>query len=252
LTSKYKVKPVQNVLREIKRIKEIWKNPFIEFADDNSFVIKKHYKELLLGLRGENVKWFTETDISIAEDPELLTLMQESGCKQVLIGFESPTASGLNGVEQRRNWKLKKHNDYESAIRTIQGHGITVNGCFILGLDGDTEAVFDQVYDFVVRSGLYEVQLTVLTPFPGTPLYRQLEQEGRLLYNQAWQRCTLFDVNYIPKQMSVETLEKGLVGLAKRIYDKKFIQDRRKRFFKTLRENAIKQTKASMPMLTLC
>ena len=236
LTSRYKVKPVRNVVEEIRRIKSIWNRPFIEFADDNSFVIREHYKELLRALRGEGIRWFTEADISIAEDEELLGLMRESGCRQVLIGLESPTPSGLDGVELRRNWKLGRLSSYESAIRAIQEQGVTVNGCFILGLDGDTEEVFDRVYDFIERTGLYEAQLTVLTPFPGTPLYRRLEQEGRLLEPGAWHKCTLFDVNYIPKQMSVERLERGLVELSGRVYDTAFIQDRRRRFFKALRE----------------
>ena len=237
LTPKYKVKPIERVIAEIRRIKAVWNRPFIEFADDNSFVIRSHYKRLLRALKDENVHWFTEADISIAEDEELLHLMRESGCRQVLIGLESPTRRGLDGVEQRRNWKLRKLPDYESAIRTIQEHGITVDGCFILGLDGDGEDIFDRVYDFVERTGLYEVQLTVLTPFPGTPLYQRLKREGRLLEDRAWHKCTLFDVNYVPKQMSVERLERGLVELSRRIYDTAFIRDRRRRFFKMLRRS---------------
>lgn len=239
LTPKYKVKPVEQVIAEIRRIKAIWKHPFIEFADDNSFVIREYYKRLLRALKDEGLRWFTEADISVAEDEGLLHLMRESGCRQVLIGLESPTPQGLDGVEQRRNWKLKKLPDYESAIRTIQGHGITVDGCFILGLDGDGEDIFDRVYEFVENTGLYEVQLTVLTPFPGTPLYHRLRQEGRLLEDRAWHKCTLFDVNYVPKQMSVERLERGLVELSRRIYDSAFIRDRRRRFFKTLRRSGV-------------
>jgi radical SAM superfamily enzyme YgiQ (UPF0313 family) len=240
LTPKYKVKPVERVIAEIRRIKAIWKRPFVEFADDNSFAIRPHYKRLLRVLREENVRWFTEADISIAEDEELLHLMRESGCRQVLIGLESPTRRGLDGVEERRNWKLKKLLDYKSAIRTIQEHGITVDGCFILGLDGDGGDIFGRVYDFVERTGLYEVQLTVLTPFPGTPLYHRLKQEGRLLEDRAWHKCTLFDVNYVPKRMSVERLEAGLVELSRRIYEKAFIRDRRRRFFRALRRRGVK------------
>jgi len=239
LTPQYKVKPVECVIAEIRRIKAIWKYPFIEFADDNSFVLRRHYKDLLRALALEDVKWFTEADISIAEDEELLELMRVSGCRQVLIGLESPTARGLDGVELRRNWKLGKLPDYETAIRTIQSHGITVNGCFILGLDGDTEEVFDAIYRFVQRSGLFEVQLTVLTPFPGTPLYERLKREGRLLENGAWQKCTLFDVNFVPKRMSPERLQEGLVELSRRVYQREFIQERRERFFQELRRRRL-------------
>jgi radical SAM superfamily enzyme YgiQ (UPF0313 family) len=236
LTPHYQVKPVEKVIAEIQRIKQLRKRPFIEFADDNSFVNRVHYKKLLAAMREERIKWFTETDISIAEDPELLALMRESGCRQVLIGLESPTSSGLSGLEIRRNWKLKQLPTYEAAIRTIQDHGITVNGCFILGLDGQTEEIFERVYEFEERSGLYEVQITVLTAFPGTPLYRRLQSEGRLLDEKAWRKCTLFDVNHIPRGMSVRALEQGMLDLTRRLYEPAFVQHRRERFIKRMYE----------------
>ncbi len=232
----YKVKPVENIIKEIRYIKSIWQQPFIEFADDNSFVTLTHAKELLRQLAYEGIHWFTEADISIAECPELLELMQKSGCRQVLVGLESPNPEGVNHIELRRNWKKDKLQRYGWAIQEIQSRGITVNGCFILGLDGDTEQVFNQVYEFVERTGLFEVQITVLTPFPGTPLYQRLRNEGRIIDEFGWQKCTLFDVNYIPKRMSLEALEKGVIELSKRLYDKSFIEERQRRFFKNLRQ----------------
>ena len=83
----FKVKPVSNVMAEIRRIKSIWPSPFIEFADDNTFANKAHGRELLRALADEHVRWFTETDVSVADDPELLALMRDSGCAQVLIGL---------------------------------------------------------------------------------------------------------------------------------------------------------------------
>ena len=81
-------------------------------------------------------------------------------------------------------------------IEKIQARGVSVCGCFIVGLDADTPAVFDELRAFIERSRLLEVQITVLTPFPGTRLYDRLLAEGRLLYPGAWDRCTLFDVNF--------------------------------------------------------
>jgi radical SAM superfamily enzyme YgiQ (UPF0313 family) len=155
----------------------------------------------------------------------------------VLIGLESPVASGLDGIETRRNWKLGKLPDYETAIRAIQSKGVTVNGCFVLGLDGHDETIFDQVYDFVERSGLYEVQITVMTAFPGTPLYARLKREGRLIEDEAWNTCTLFDVNVVPTGMSPGRLQQGLVDLGRRLYDREFIQARRERFFRDLKRS---------------
>ena len=163
--------------------------------------------------------------------------MRETGCRQVLIGLESPGPAGLDGLELRRNWKLERLPEYESAIRAIQSRGITVNGCFVLGLDGHTGEIFDQVYDFVERSGLYEVQITVLTPFPGTPVYDRLKREGRLLVEDDWDRCTLFDVNFVPQGMSPEQLEEGFLQLSQRLYSQEAVDRRRDRFFRSLRRD---------------
>jgi radical SAM superfamily enzyme YgiQ (UPF0313 family) len=234
----YKVKPLGKVIAEIRRIKEIWAHPFIEFADDNTFVNKKHSKSLLRALVKEPVRWFTETDVSVAEDTELLSLMRDSGCAQVLIGFESPSRIALNGIEARTNWKAKQLDRYSQAIRRIQDHGITVNGCFILGLDGTDATSFEDVWNFVRDSGLYEVQITVLTPFPGTPLYGRLQAEGRLLQENAWELCTLFDVTFKPDHMSVSELECGFRDLAEKLYDADFTKQRRKAYLGRLRNLA--------------
>lgn len=239
LTPRYTVKPIEKVIAEIRRVRERWDRPFIEFADDNSFVLRPHYRRLLAALAEENIHWFTECDVSVADDEPMLDLMRESGCRQVLIGLESPVAEGLDGVELRRNWKLGRLPDYEAAVRRIQSRGITVNGCFVLGLDGQGPEIFDQVYEFVDRVGLYEVQITVMTAFPGTPLYRRLRQQGRILNDGAWNLCTLFDVNYVPTGMSPETLQQGLIDLASRIYDPEFVRERRQRFFRELKSRRL-------------
>lgn len=240
LTPGYKRKPAAKVMAEIRRVRELWPKPFIEFADDNSFVDKRHAREILQALSADPVPWFTEADISIAEDPGLLDLVRASGCRQLLIGLESPTGAGLDGIERRTNWKLRQLDRYEAGVRRIQAHGVTVNGCFILGLDGDTEAAFDAIYDFVARTNLFEVQITVLTPFPGTPLYHRLLQAGRIIDPGAWNKCTLFDVNFVPQNVSPQRLQQGLVDLAKRLYHPDFVHDRRERYIDELRRNGLR------------
>jgi radical SAM superfamily enzyme YgiQ (UPF0313 family) len=230
LTPHYKLKPVEKVIAEIRAIKRIWPHPFIEFADDNSFVNHAHYKELLRELAKENIRWFTEADLNVAKDDELLGLMRDSGCQQILIGLESPRKASLDGVELNGNWKLRQQDRYRAAITKIQSYGITVNGCFILGLDGDTPEVFEQVFQFVKESGLYEVQITFLTAFPGTPLYRRLQREGRLIRESAWEMCTLFDINITPKNMSVAELQSGFLGLGKKLYSAEETGERRRKF----------------------
>jgi radical SAM superfamily enzyme YgiQ (UPF0313 family) len=247
LNPRFKPKPVDRVIAEIHRIKEAWPHPFIEFADDNTFADKARGRELVRGLLPEGLRWFTETDISIARDPELLGMMKDAGCAQILVGLESPSL-GLDGLEHKANWKLKQRESYQRAIEAIQDAGVTVNGCFVLGLDGQDVSCFDAVFDFVRATGLYEVQITVMTAFPNAPLYNRLARAGRLIDPEAWETCTLFDVNYRPERMTVSELENSFRDLARRIYDAGFIEERRRRFF--ARQSELRKQRrgeASMP-----
>jgi radical SAM superfamily enzyme YgiQ (UPF0313 family) len=237
LNRPYRKRPVVNVIRDIQQIRRLHPHPFIEFADDNTFVDLAWGKELCRELIPLSVKWFTETDISVADDLELLDLMRKSRCRQVLIGLESPEQSALEGLELRSNFKHRRAGDYIEAVWRIQDEGITVNGCFILGLDRQTPEVFQQIYDFAMELPLYDVQITVLTPFPGTPLYDRLLREGRILEPKRWDLCTLFDVNFKPRNMSVDQLRHGLYWLAEQLYSADNLRRRRAPFFSQLRGN---------------
>lgn len=231
LNPKYRTKPIPKVIAELHQIKKIWAAPFIEFADDNTFADKRHGHALADAIAGEHIRWFTETDISVAQDDALLAKLRRAGCAQILIGLEDPT-DGTEGMELKSNWKARQRSHYLDSIRKIQDHGVTVNGCFVLGLDTHTEASFDQLWEFIQESELYEIQLTVLTPFPGTPLYHRLAQQGRLLESGAWEKLTLFDVTYQPKQLSVDALRQGLLDLARKVYSTEFTDLRRRRFIR--------------------
>lgn len=234
ITSRFNQKPVERVIAEIREARRWFPEPFFEFADDNTFLNREWSKELLRALAGEEIKYFTETDASIADDPELCDLLARSGCKQVLIGFESPQAGDLEGMDPA-GWKRRRAPRLRRVIDALQSRGVSVNGCFILGLDHQTPDAFPTILDFVRGSGLAEVQFTVLTPFPGTPLFERLKREGRLLRERFWDRCTLFDVNFVPRRMSVEDLESGLRWLFKETYSaeataarvRAFVQQRR-------------------------
>jgi radical SAM superfamily enzyme YgiQ (UPF0313 family) len=150
---RYRIKPVEKVLQEVDAVRALWRRPFIEFADDNTFVHKSWAKQLLRELADRNIRYFTETDVSVADDEELLDLLYASGCRQVLIGFETPRRAGLQGMD-RVNWKMRQHRRYLDAIDKIQSRGVSVCGCFIVGLDADTPAIFDELREFIERSRL--------------------------------------------------------------------------------------------------
>jgi radical SAM superfamily enzyme YgiQ (UPF0313 family) len=118
-------------------------------------------------------------------------------------------------------------------VEQLQGRGVSVCGCFVVGFDADTPAVFDEIRAFVERSRLLEVQITILTPFPGTRLYDRLLGEGRLLYPGAWDRCTLFDLNFVPRGMSVAELEDGVMALWRDTWGPEALAGR-KRYYREL------------------
>ncbi len=235
LAQRYRKRPVADVIRDIEAIRAVRPHPFIEFADDNTFVDKAWGRDLCRALAPLGLRWFTETDISVANDPQLLDLMHAAGCRQILIGLESPAGGPLQGVETRSNFKARTAAKYLDALRRIQAHGITVNGCFILGLDGHTPGIFEEVLAFARLVPLYDVQITVLTAFPGTPLYDRLVHEGRILQPGRWDLCTLFDVNHAPRGMSAKELKEGIYWLTERLYSDDCTEFRRRGFFSGMR-----------------
>jgi len=239
LISRYKQKPIELVQRGLEQILSLWLKPFIELADDNTFVNKAWSRELVKLLGKYPVRWFTETDISVADDPELLELLAESGCAQLLVGLESASPAALDGVDSR-NWKRRRQDDYIASIARIQSYGISVNGCLALGFDSNDNSIFEITRDFVINSGLSEVQITVLTPFPGTELYRKLRDEKRLLADKTWDSATLFDVMFQPARMSVTELEQGFAWLMKELYNDKESARRQKLFKDVVRRGRVR------------
>ena len=247
LSRHYRKRPVDGIVRDIRAVQRLRHNAFIEFADDNTFVDKSWGRDLCRALTPLRIKWFTETDISVAEDDVLLHAMRKAGCRQILVGLESPASCELDGLEMRRNVKARWAQHYTQALRNIQSHGITVNGCFILGLDTHTPEIFQHVLDFAMEVPLFEVQITVLTAFPGTPLYSRLLRENRILEPHRWDLCTLFDVNFQPRNMSPQQLREGLYWLGERLYDAECTRMRRSAFFRMRRVGRSRAIRHSGP-----
>lgn len=229
--SSYKKKPIRLIKKELDKIFEIWEEPFIELADDNTFVDKVWSKKLLKLFANYNMKWFTETDISIAYDDELLELLAKSNCMQVLIGLESVNMDSIKGIDS--GWKQKQFKNYSEAIEKIQSYGITVNGCFVLGFDTDTKETFKETEAYIKNCNLSDVQITILTPFPCTDLYEQFRREGRLLPD-FWDKCTLFDVTYVPKNFTVKELEDEFRNLMQNVYSDDLVKRRKEILKNTL------------------
>jgi radical SAM superfamily enzyme YgiQ (UPF0313 family) len=200
----FREKPIERIQAELNAIRKIDLKPLIELADDNTFAGTRDVAELFDAFRNSRARWFTESDWRIGERREVLAGLAESGCVQVLVGIESLVFRypGM-GAKQAELDRIM------DAVRAIQDAGVAVNGCFIVGADGETRESLDRLVEFVLESPLAEVQLTLQTPFPGTALHEKLKRESRLLPERGWSYYTLFDVTYQPDRMSVEELEAG-------------------------------------------
>jgi radical SAM superfamily enzyme YgiQ (UPF0313 family) len=151
--------------------------------------------------------------VLIAHDHELMDLMAAGGCKGLLLGLESLSRSALHDNNKGFNAKV----DYREFISHLHSLGIAVQGCFVFGVDSDTREVFRETADFAIELGVDLPRYALLTPFPATPLYKRLEDEGRIL-TKNWELYDAQHVVFQPKHMTVKELEAGHEYAWKRTY----------------------------------
>jgi radical SAM superfamily enzyme YgiQ (UPF0313 family) len=207
----YRVRPVQEVIAELESLDA---NHFF-FVDDavgqNREVGKKLFTEMIPLQR----EWMGQGTVSLAEDVELLKLMRRSGCRGLLIGFESVQKSTQHEVKKIKHLKI----DFYEAMRRFHGEGFGILGAFIFGFDYENKEVFEQTYEFIIKSGLDVVQLRILTPLPGTRLYTRLLSEGRLFEPDWWLRGYLPDtLLFQPQSMTADELISGYARLTRQSY----------------------------------
>ena len=223
-----RVKAVSQVMREVRAVKRLFKCPMICFADDNLFMDVQFGKALLKELRQEQIQWMTQTDLSVADDDELLELIFRSGCSHLFIGLESVDSGNLLRFAPA---KRRLHSRLEERIARLHRAGIVVYASMMLGLDNDTPGIFRRTRDFILANHLVP-HFCVLTPLPGTPLFRRLEAEGRLLYPGEWHRCTFFDVTIRPRQMSPAELEDQVSWLFEQTWSDEAVRSRYRHFLR--------------------
>jgi radical SAM superfamily enzyme YgiQ (UPF0313 family) len=231
---KFRYKSIEQVVEEIKFIKSVNRNPRISFADDNMFVNKDYSKALLEKMIPLNIRWFAQTDISVAGDGELLNLLKKSGCSILFIGFESLSEDELKKTNKNK-WKANKVKYYNEYIHRIQSMGIGIFGAFMIGFDSDDAKSISHTCDFIKESRIYAPQISVLTPYPGCALREQLAGQNRIL-DRDWDYYTGLDVTFTPNKMSVEDLQKQLVISLRSIYNKEHLENNI-RYFKEIYKN---------------
>jgi radical SAM superfamily enzyme YgiQ (UPF0313 family) len=209
----YRMRDIDMVVKELDSIPE--KRLFI--IDDNIIGSGKTCTRRALALfdamRGCDKEWGGQTCLNIVENRELLQAAAAAGAKAFLIGFESIREEVLSGMNKNMNLRPNTRN-FNDSIKIIQDQGIAVIGGFIFGSDQDTPDTFRSTLDFIFSSGIDAVQLSIQTPLPGTVLYQELAQQGRLSltsYPDDWESYNIFEPVFEPKNISREELYNNLI-----------------------------------------
>jgi len=191
---KFRHRPVDDIVAELRQIRE----RKILFVDDNLIGTRRDHiersKELFRAMirAGQTRPWICQATVNLADDEELLELAARAGCEGVLIGFESPTVEGLIAVHKTFN--IRDNRELAASVRRIQRHGIRVVGSFIMGLDTDERGIGELIASAAEQYGVDMASVLILTPLPGTKLYRDMEAEQRIVanrYPEDWQYYTL-------------------------------------------------------------
>lgn len=193
---------------------------FLVVVDDNFYGVgpthAEQAKEILRGLirHGKTRRWFGQTSINMGADPEALKLAYKAGCRGMLVGFESLNPASIEGYHKGLNSGLIGR--YKELIGGFHRAGLSVFGCFIVGADEDSPETVSQTALDAVRLGVDIVQVTHLTPLPGTGLYRKMLSEGRITatdYPKDWERYTFVDTVFTPRGMSAQSLDEASFDL---------------------------------------
>ncbi|HBZ67434.1 MAG TPA: B12-binding domain-containing radical SAM protein [Bacteroidales bacterium] len=226
----YRARPVENILDEIEQCQGKYSS-FI-FADDNLIgntpAQRQRALDLFKGIvaRGIKIDWFSQVTVDVAEYPDLLHWARKSGCRILLVGIEAETMEGLDSMNKIVNKRKGGISYYKKAFKTINKHGISVLGTFILGLEGDTEQDIRNRAKFIVKSRVDAVQCSILTPFPGTKLHKRLEQNGQIAcdnFPDDWHHFRFMDLAYFNKQMKPSVMADEIEKAWRKIYSRPLI-----------------------------
>jgi len=214
----YRMRHPQQVVEEFRADDQ----PYAVFIDNNLGSRRDYLHQLTHALAPLNRIWSAAVTIDVTDDPSLIRNMALAGCTGVFIGFES--LSDPNLADSRK--KTPKTSDYARRVRILHDYGIQVNGSFVLGFDHDHKDVFARTAEWIEENRLECATFHILTPYPATPLFRQMEAQGRLLHRD-W---TLYDTGHAvfrPKHMTPEELERGYAWIYQRLFSHASIWRRR-------------------------
>ncbi len=207
--NRYRLRSLEEVDQELSSfIKK--KGEYIFLTDDNVTANKNYALNLFEIFKRHRVRWMGFTTIQIAMDEEILRKAKESGCVSLFIGFESLVQENLNGVSKR----FVPAEELGDLVKIIQSHGIGIQSAFMFGFDEDDQTIFKKTVEFVQKNRIELPTFSILTPFPGTPLRKRLEAEGRIFDND-WSHYDMSHVVFKPKKMTVQELQDGYLWAQK-------------------------------------
>ena len=204
-------RPADHVLSELQTLGKL-----VMFADDNVMIHRKYSEDLFRRMIPLNKHWIGQCSLAAVRHIENVKLMAESGCKALFIGFESIDEETVRFTGKRQN----RPSQYREVMQMLHEHGISTWGSFVFGFDTDDTEVFDRTVEFGIEMQLTMALFAILTPYPGTQLYRRLRAEGRLTDERWWLRGA-HDADspyFVPQRMSREALHEGWVRAWQRFY----------------------------------
>jgi len=214
----YRVRSPQQIVWEIIESGE----KYVVFTDNNLGSNKKYLMDLCRALKPLDIMWSAAVSIDVTDDPTLVRAMGTAGCMGVFVGFESLTDENLETAGKR----TPKTCHYADRVKLFHQNGIQVNGSFVFGFDGDKKDVFSKTVEWVEENKLECSTFHILTPYPGTPLFKRLEKEGRIIHKN-WNLYDTAHTVFIPKNMTPGELEQGYAWAYKRLFSHTSIWRRR-------------------------
>jgi len=222
---RYRFKSVEATLKELRYVSSVSKAT-VFFVDDNFAANKKRTKAILKGMLDEKIRlsWSAQVRVDVAKDPELLRLMSDSGCSTLYIGFESVNPRTLELYNKKQGLE-----EIINCIKAVKEHGIRIHGMFVLGADTDDVETIRRTAEFARRLKIDTIQFMMLTPLPGTPVFFEMKDSGRLLHTD-WSKYDAHHVVFKPAMMKPEILHIETLRAMKRFYSWRYIIDHFLRF----------------------
>ena len=214
----YRLRDVEQVAAEIAADGQ----PYAVFVDNNLGSRREYLRTLCSALKPLDIIWSAALTIDVTDDPDLVREMALAGCTGVFIGFESLNVGNLEDAGKRS----PVPDDYARRVAILHDNGIQVNGSFVLGFDHDDVDVFERTVEWVEQNRLECATFHILTPYPGTPLFEQLEKEKRIVHRD-WSLYDTAHVVFEPKRMTGEELRDGYEVCYRRLFSHRSIWRRR-------------------------